>query len=297
MSHRQELSTRSVDETLKQRFEEKKSETTFPSDRVRRKAGVLRALSPEQQKALQHNERGMALFSKSKFDSAIKEYEQAIRLDPKLAEAHNNLGSAQFAAARYEEAVAAFQQATDLDSDYGQAFFNLALAQLKLGRQNEATAALNAALRGYIATGEEHLKAGRLREAEQEFRSMLQIEPEYVPALLRLGLVYNEGRRYQEAVESSRRAAAHEPKNAAAHELLAEALYGLQKYEEAALSAESALKFSVNFSAALYTAGLARASLRQRDAALAHLARLQQLNSLKLAQQLSEFIEKKAPAK
>lgn len=297
MTHRQELSTRAVDETLKQRFEEKKSDTTFPSDRVRRKSGVLRALTPEQQKALQHNERGMALFSKSKFDSAIKEYEEAIRLDPKLAEAHNNLGSAQFAATRYEAAATAFRQASELDTNYGQAFFNLALAQIKLGRQDEATAALNSAVRGYIATGEEHLRAGRLKEAELEFRGMLLIDPDYVPALLRLGLVYNEARRFQEAVQNSRRAAEREPANAAAHELLAEALYGLQKYEEAAVSAESALKLSPNFSVALYTAGLARASLRQRAAALTHLGRLQQLKSLTLAQQLSEFIDKKAPAK
>lgn len=297
MTHRQEMSSRAVDETLKHRFEEKKSDTTFPSDRVRRKAGVLRALSPEQQKALQHNERGMALFSKSKLDSAIKEYEEAIRLDPKLAEAHNNLGSAHFAAARYEEAVAAFRQASELDADYGQAFFNLALAHIKLGRQKEATDALDSALRGYISTGEAHLKAGRLREAEEEFRGMLQIDPEYGPALLRLGLVYNDAGRYEESAQYARRVAEREPNNAAAHALVAEALYGQQKYEGAAVAAETAVRVTPNFAVALYIAGRARASLRQRDAALAHLASLRQLNSTTLAQQLSEFIDKKAPAK
>jgi tetratricopeptide (TPR) repeat protein len=296
MTHRQEMSARSVQETNKQRFEEKKSDTRFPSDSVKRTVGVLRALTPEQQKALQHNERGMELFSKGKLDGAIKEYEQAIRLDPKLAAAHNNLGSAQFAAARFEEAAAAFRQASELDAESGQAFFNLALAQIRLGRQKEATEALDSALRSYNSAGETHLKAGRLKEAEEAFRGMLQIDPEYGPALLRLGLVYNDARRYEESAQCARRVAEREPTNAPAHALLAEALYGQQKYEEAAVSAERAFKVSPDFSVAIYTAGLARASLRQRDAALAHLARLRQLNSPTLAQQLSEFIDKKAPA-
>ena len=297
MKHRQELSNRAVEEPTKRRFEDKKSDTVFPSDSVKRKAGVINALTPEQQKALQHNERGMELFSKGKHDAAIKEYEAAIRLDAKLAAAHNNLGSAQFAASRFEEAAAAFRQTSELDAESGQPLFNLALAQIKLGRQKEATEALDAALRRYNSAGETHLKAGRLKEAEEAFRGMLQIDPEYGPALLRLGLVHIDARRYQEAVECLRRVAVREPANATAHELLAEALYGQQNFEEAAVSAETALKLSPDFSVALYTAGLARASLRQRDVALTHLARLRQLNSPTLAQLLSEFIDKKAPAK
>ncbi len=297
MTHRQELSNRSVTEPTRQRFEDKKSDTVFPSDSVKRNPGVLRALSIEQQKALQHNERGMELFAKGKLDGAIKEYESAIRLDPKLAAAYNNMGSAHFAAARFEEAVSAFRQSSELDTSSGQALFNLALAQIKLGRQKEANEALDTALRRYNSAGEAHLKAGRLKEAEEAFRGMLQIDPEYGPALLRLGLVYIDARRYQEAVQSVRRVTEREPSNAMAQELLAEALYGQQKYEEAAASAESALKLLADFPVALYTAGLARASMGQRDAALAHLARLRGLNSSTLAQLLSEFIDKKVPAK
>jgi tetratricopeptide (TPR) repeat protein len=81
------------------------------------------------------------------------------------------------------------------------------------------------------------------------------------------------------------------------HELLAEGLYGEQKYEEAAVSAERALKLSPNHPDALYFAGLARASLGQRDPALAHLEKLRQLNSPELTQRLLEFINQKAPVK
>ena len=115
---------------------------------------------------------------------------------------------------------------------------------------------------------------------------MLQIDPEYAPALLRLGLVYNFAGRYAEAAQFLRRGVERDSANAAAHELLAEALYGEQKYEEAAVSAEHALKLSPNHRDALYFAGLARASLGQREAALAHLEKLRQLNSPELTKQL-----------
>jgi tetratricopeptide (TPR) repeat protein len=298
MTHRREMSSRAVDETQRRRFEEGKSDKNFPSDTANtRTRGVVSALTPEQQKALKHNERGLQFFSKGKHDDAIKEYQEAIRSDPKLAAAHNNLGSTYFAAGRFEEAAAAFRRACELDSGYGQAFFNLALAQIKLGHEKEANETLNAALRAYNSAGETHLKAGRLKEAEEAFRGMLQIEPEYAPALTRLGIVYNAAGRYEEAARNVRRVTEREPGNVTAHEILAEALYGEQKYEEAAASAERALKFSPDSPDAHYIAGLARASLGERDPALAHLTRLQQLKTPDLAQQLSDFINKKAPAK
>lgn len=298
MLHRREMSSRAVDETRQRRREEGKSDSTFPSDITNgRTRGVVTALTPEQQKALKHNERGLQFFSKGKHDDAIKEYQEAIRSDPKLAAAHNNLGSTYFAAGRFEESAAAFRRAGELDSEYGQAFFNLALAQIKLGREKEANETLNAALRAYNSAGETHLKAGRLKEAEESFRGMLQIDAEYAPALTLLGLVYNAAGRYEEAARNVRRVAEREPRNAAAHAILAEALYGEQKYEEAAASAERALKLFPDSADAHYLAGLARASLGQRDQALAHLARLRQLNTPGLAQQLSDAINKNAPAK
>ena len=299
MQHRREMSSRAVSETQRRRFEEGKSDTSFPSDASKAGArpGVVRAVSPEERKALAHNERGLEQFARGKLEQAVKEYHEAIRAYPPLAAAHNNLGSAHFAASRFEEAASSFRRAAELDPNYGQAHFNLALTHLKLGREREADAALQAALRAYYTAGDEHFKAGRPGEAEESYRGMLQIDPEYVPALLRLGLVCNDARRFEEAAGFLRRAAARQPSNPFAHEGLAEALHGLDRHEEAASAADRALKLSPDSPAAHYYAGLARASLGQRDAALAHLARLRQLNAPDYAQLLSDLIDKKSPSK
>ncbi|MCA1621179.1 MAG: tetratricopeptide repeat protein [Acidobacteria bacterium] len=296
--YREAMSKRALEATRRRRFEEGKSDTTFPSDAERgARPGVVRAATPAEQKALRHNERGLELFSKGKLEQAVREYEQAISAHPAFAAAHNNLGSAHFAAGRFDEAAAAFRRATGLDADYGQAHFNLALAHLKLGREREAQEALTAALRAYNSAGEAHLKAGRLSEAEESFRDMLRIDPDYAPAHLRLGLVYNASGRFDEAAGHLSRVTERYPANSEAYEALAESLLGRHKYEEAASAAERALKHAPDSPDAHYLAGLARASLGQRDAALSHLAKLQQLNSPDLAQHLSDLIDKKAPGK
>ena len=298
MQHRQEMSKRAVEEPTQRHFEEGKSDSTFPLDAMKTtKGGVVRALTPEERKALQHNERGLDLFAKGKLDNAIKEYEEAIRLDPKLAAAQSNLGSAHFAAGGFAEAAAAFQRACDLDPDFGQAFFNLALAQLKLGSTKEASASLDAAMRAYVTTGDAALRGNRFKEAEEAFRGMLQIDPEYAPALVRLGLLFNIAGRYQEAAQSLRRVTEREPTNAPLLEMLAEALYGQKKYDEAAAVAERAVKLTPDSANAHYFAGLSRAAAGQRDAALAHLVRLKELKSIEFAQKLSDFIDKNAPLK
>lgn len=299
MQQRMEMSRRAVEEAQRRRFEEGKTNTNFPSDasRAGAKAGVVRAVSPEERKALAHNERGLGHFEKGKIEQAVREYNEALRAYPNLAAAHNNLGSAHFAAARFEEAASSFQRAVEIDPDYGQAHFNLALTQLKLGREREADAALRAAVRAYYTSGDAHFRAGRLKEAEESYRGMLQIDPGYVPALLRLGLVCNTTRRFEEASQHLRLAASREPANPYAHEGLAEALHGLNRDEEAASAADHALQLAPDSPAAHYQAGLARASLGQRAPALAHFARLQQLKADNYAQLLSDFIDKKSPAK
>jgi superkiller protein 3 len=298
MQQRMEMASRAVSEAQRRRFEEGKSDTNFPSDanRAGSRPGVVRAVSPEERNALAHNERGLEHFAKGRIERAVKEYSEAIRAYPTLAAAHNNLGSAHFAAGRFEEAAAAFRRAAELDPDYGQAYFNLALAHLKLGREREADEALRAAVRAYYTAGDAHYKAGRWKEAEESYRGMLQIDPGYVPALLRLGLVCNTARRFDEAAGHLRLAVRREPANPYAHEGLAEALYGSGTYDEAAAAADRALRLSPNSPAAHYFAGLARAALGQRDAALAHLAKLRQLNAPTYAQLLSDFIDRKPAA-
>jgi tetratricopeptide (TPR) repeat protein len=300
MERRAEMTARAVDETQRRRFEEGKPQNPFPSDADKKSAakpGMVRAVSPEEQQALAHTSKGLDYFSRSKFEQAVKEYDEAIRLYPTLAAAHNDRGSALFALGRFQEAAACFSRAVEIDPKYAQAHFNLALAYIKLGREKEAGDALNAAAHAYLAAGDEHIQAGELKEAEDNFKGLLQIDPDYAPARLKLGLVYNAARRYDEAVQSLSLVVAKQPRNAEAFENLGEAYAGQRKYTEALAASEQAINLQPNAPGAHYIAGLASASLGRREQALAHLDKLKQLKADDYAKLLADFIEKKAPGK
>ena len=295
-ARRMEMSKRAVDETLRRRFEEGKPTQSFPSDALKREAGkpgVLRAVSPEERRALERNEKGLSLFSKGKFEQAAREYAEAIRAYPALAAAHNNLGSAYFALGRYEDAATSFKEAVNRDARYGQAHFNLALAHLKAGREREANDALLAATRAFYESGAEHLQAGRLKEAEEDFRGLLRIDPEYPPAFLQLALVCNSARRYEEAADYAGRLARLQPRNPDALEVLAESLHGLRRHQEAADAADAALKLRPNSTTAHYFAGLSHLALGRPDRARAAHARLKELGADAFAELLLEAVEKK----
>lgn len=297
MQHRMEMSNRSVEETQRRRFEDGKSDTNFPSDanKAAAKPGVVRAASPEEQKALARNGRGLDLFSKGKYEQALKEYAEALKLYPPLAAAHNNMGSAYFALARYQDAARCFREAARAEPSYAQAHFNLALACIKLGLEREANDSLVAASRAYVAEGDEHLGAGRLKEAEESYRALFRIDPDYPVAHQRLGLVHNAARRFDEAAASFERALARNPSDVPSLEGLAEAHLGRRDYARAADAAARAALLRPDSAPAHYLAGLAHASLGQRDLALADLRRLQQLKADAPAKLLSDFIEKKSP--
>lgn len=295
MQRRMELSHRAVDETMRRRFEEGKGGSEFPSDAARRvgKAEAVRAVSPAERKAIAHTEKGLSQFEKGKVGEAVKEYEEAIRAYPQLAAAHNNLGSALFALGRYEEASAAFKRAVEHDPKYAQAHLNLGLSLLKLGREREANDSIIAAVQHYFLAGDEHLIAGRLKEAEASYDALLRIDPNYALAHLRLGMVYNASRRYDEAASRLSPFAARMSDSPLVHENLCEALHGQRKYADAVAACERAISLNPDAAAAHYLAGLAHVSLGQREQALSRHAALLELKSEDYARLLRDAIEKK----
>jgi len=102
------------------------------------------ALEPDD--ALGHNERGAALSFLNRLDDAIKEYTEALRLNPKLALAYRNRGSAYLeqgnaqsdGAALWRKAVEDCSQAIKIDEKYISAYRKRHEAYLKLNQQDLA---------------------------------------------------------------------------------------------------------------------------------------------------------------
>jgi tetratricopeptide (TPR) repeat protein len=141
-------------------------------------------------------ERAASLRRAGRVDEAIAAYEELLGRDPDLSESWYNLGWLQRQARQYEEALASYQQALDRSvSDPEEVYLNRAVI-----------------LSDHLA---------RHREAEAELKTALEVRPDYLPALLNLGNLYEDRGDRQGAEDAYRRALAVAPDHALALSRLA----------------------------------------------------------------------------
>lgn len=150
---------------------------------------------------------------------AVALYGQAIRADPKVAEAHNNLGCALLTLGRLPEAVTALERAVALRPGYAEALDSLGVALAELGRQSEALGCYERALaadpgafRTAFHRGNALLALDRLPEAQAAFEHALTLAPTFAPAHNGLGAVYARRGDGAAAAAAFRAALAHDPR-------------------------------------------------------------------------------------
>ena len=219
---------------------------------------------------------GAVLIKRRRLDEAEQILKQTIALAPTFAKAHEDLGYALLEQERYEEAVEMLQKATRLDPKLDAAHFNLGKALASTGRGKEADAAFEASFelspeRKKLALAAKQHQEGRIEEAEQLYRQVLNnnprnvdalrmlamvaattkryddaerllrkavgIAPDFLTAVVDLGRVLKEQDRFEEAIDCFKKAIAINPNNPHAHFLLASA------YSPAALNREAAQEY------------------------------------------------------
>ncbi len=84
--------------------------------------------SKQREEALKHYRKGLDFDVSGKPSEAMREYREAIRLDPTLAEAHSNLGVILKDLGKLDEAIKEYREAIRLDPTLGEAHNNLAIA-------------------------------------------------------------------------------------------------------------------------------------------------------------------------
>lgn len=133
--------------------------------------------------------RGYALQERGELAGAIECYEEALALEPSLAQAHNNLGNAYKASGRAEEAVALYRSAIDADPALAEAHLNLGIALHEAGQLSEAARCYRLALELKPALAEASLNLGFLLEQEgdargarQAYRSAIATRPDFAEA-------------------------------------------------------------------------------------------------------------------
>ncbi len=93
--------------------------------------------------------RGAAYEGLEQYDKAIGEYNHVIELDPKDAAAYNNRGNAEAAIGQWDTALGDYQKAALLAKDFAIARANIAMAEFELGDTDTALRDLKNVVRKY----------------------------------------------------------------------------------------------------------------------------------------------------
>ncbi len=176
---------------------------SYKKDERRSPEGVK---EEEEREATEHFNSALGYHRRREYESAIREYEKALRLDPYNATTYNNLGMIFRDTQRMDEAIRMYKKALFLRPNFEKAHNNLGVAY--------------------------YLK-GNLKEAEQELLMALSIEPKSAEGYVNLGLIYSEMGLSDKAIEALARAVKYDPENPQAHYNLAMLLEKEGSYREA----------------------------------------------------------------
>jgi serine/threonine-protein kinase len=155
-------------------------------------------------------------------------YQDALRIDPRLAPAHFNLAEILAGSGKLNEAIDHFRQALGVDPDFGLAHYHLGVALLAKGRRDEVDDCYP--LRGGPI---DPARYQALNDAIAHHWHALYCDPAWTPARNSLHLAPQEQARLKEALDHFRQAVRLEPDYDLPHGALAEALLARQEYPEA----------------------------------------------------------------
>jgi tetratricopeptide (TPR) repeat protein len=138
---------------------------------------------------------GHALVKQDKLVEAREQIEFALKIAPDYARLYEDLGSVQGLQREYDSAIRSFQRAVQLDPRLATAHRKLAQTLVAAGRADEVDEAFEGFLdhdrdAALVAAGAEHWRAGRYDKAETTLLSALSSNAENVDAMRFLAMVY-----------------------------------------------------------------------------------------------------------
>ena len=160
-------------------------------------------------------------------DAAVGYIEQALQIEPDVADTQNSLGLVLLQLGRAPEAVPHLEWALRLDPDNADAHNTLALALLRLGRAPEAIPHFEQALRiepddadTHINLGNALFQGGKVSEAFSHYQQALRLDPDSPLVHDDLGVAFEKLGRVPEAIEQYQQALKLKPDLTAAREAI-----------------------------------------------------------------------------
>jgi tetratricopeptide (TPR) repeat protein len=157
---------------------------------------VSNGLAEDRTRAREHLQKGKELYRDDHDDEAVLAFQDAVRLDPDLAEAHfrlglgyESLGKREEAEAEYKKAVQGYKKYFEENRDDAEAHYALGQTYANLGQYSEAIREYREATKLknddpdiYYDLGVAYTKLAQYDAAATAFSKSLEIDPDYYRA-------------------------------------------------------------------------------------------------------------------
>lgn len=200
----------------------------------------LKPIYSQETKAANHVNKGNSYYDEGRYDAAIKEFSEAIKLNPAFSNAYYYLANAHNQKGDYDAAIANYTQAIKLDSSFTNAYFNRGLtyqqkknldlalddysqaiklnpnlepayinrANVYLDKEDysNAIADLSQAIKlknsslAYYNRGNIYQELSDYNKAVEDFSEAIKLDPNYTSAYINRGLIYDVQKDYDLAI-------------------------------------------------------------------------------------------------
>src|SRR5215510_12669955 len=233
-----------------------------------------------------------------------KKSETEERENPDPSQAHLDRGTALLKSHRYDEAVAEFCEAIRVEPDYLFAHYKLGLAYIEAGRYSQGEATCEGALtisrekqlddfdlsHLLMCVGEAKHRLGKYDEAVNAFKQVADMNPEAFDVHIRLAHALIRKGANEEAIPALKKCLALEPKNALVPYILAGVYLTQGHLDEVITNLKSAINLDPNYAEAHFGLGMAYSAIGDKQAALKEYRIIKKLDP-RLAQQLLSNIK------
>ena len=224
----------------------------------------------------EHFEQGLAYYDEGRYEEAIAEFLEVVRLDPDNVNAHYNLGLAYQKTGDLNSAMDKYLQVIRLDPSHTAARNNLAVIYEDQGQIDKAIAEYQEVIRIDPEDEVAHYNLallydtlGQIDQAVAEYQETIRINPDNADAHYNLGITYYDQGQPDRAIAEWQEAARIQPDDSMTHNNLGRAYFDQGRLEEAEAELTEALRLDPTNEKAHFNLALVYTERGQEQEAIA----------------------------
>jgi tetratricopeptide (TPR) repeat protein len=223
-----------------------------------------------------YNNRGILYYEQKKWELALADYNQALKINPDLALAYVNRGLVYYNQKKWELALADYNQAIKINPDYANAYLNRGVLYGEQKKWELALADYNQAINinpddadAYNNRGILYKEQKKWELALADYNQAIKINPDYADAYNNRGILYGDLKKWELALADYNQAIKINPDDAKAYYNRGNLYSDLKKWELALADYNQAININPDYAKAYMGRGVLYGEQKKWELALA----------------------------